>query len=85
MSYEKRQQMRQPLPLRTRYMLMHFSGHNSKLTLEYQTLTYGTNKAVNTLRCKFTYNPIKLFKSYIIMSDKQDNATAYWKENQDIF
>ena len=26
-----------------------FSGHNSKLTLEYQTLTYGTNKAVNTV------------------------------------
>jgi hypothetical protein len=26
-----------------------FSGHNSKLTLEYQTLKYGTNKAVNTI------------------------------------
>jgi hypothetical protein len=26
-----------------------FSGHNSKLTLEYQTLKYGTNKAVNTV------------------------------------
>jgi hypothetical protein len=26
-----------------------FSGHNSKLTLEYQTLKYATNKAVNTI------------------------------------
>jgi hypothetical protein len=26
-----------------------FSGHNSKLTLEYQTLKYGTNKAINTI------------------------------------
>jgi hypothetical protein len=29
--------------------LMHFSGHNSKLTLEYQTLKYATNKSVNTV------------------------------------
>jgi hypothetical protein len=26
-----------------------FSGHNSKLTLEYQTLKYATNKSVNTV------------------------------------
>ena len=26
-----------------------FSGHHSKLTLEYQTLKYATNKAVNTI------------------------------------
>lgn len=26
-----------------------FSGHNSKLTLEYQSLKYATNKAVNTV------------------------------------
>jgi hypothetical protein len=26
-----------------------FSGHNSKLTLEYQTLKYSTNKAINTI------------------------------------
>jgi hypothetical protein len=26
-----------------------FSGHNSKLTLEYQTLKYATNKSVNTI------------------------------------
>jgi hypothetical protein len=25
------------------------SGHNSKLTLEYQTLKYATNKSVNTV------------------------------------
>ena len=28
---------------------LYFSGHNSKLTLEYQSLKYATNKAVNTL------------------------------------
>jgi hypothetical protein len=27
----------------------YFSGHNSKLTLEYQTLKYASNKAVNTI------------------------------------
>jgi hypothetical protein len=31
----------------------------------------------------FIYNQLN-FLSYIIMSDKQDNATAYWKENQGI-
>ena len=28
---------------------LYMSGHNSKLTLEYQSLKYATNKAVNTL------------------------------------